>query len=146
MEPVTLYLTVGVSPNTTSNPGQRDLVGAGEAMKPSITQDSKISPRTTVAAGFSGPEDHLPGESATSMPPEVDGSAGMSPAESNLHDADEAMTTINISKTREGALGRIQWVMDALSPVAEVRHNVLLANPYLSRILSSASPVCEDGI
>ena len=46
-----------------------------------------------------------------------------------LHDAKEAMTTINLSKTWEGALERIKWVMDTLSPVAEVRLNDHFSNP-----------------
>jgi len=53
----------------------------------------------------------------------------VSPAENALHDADEAMTTINLSNTWEGVLGRIKWVMDAVSPVAEVRRNVIIADP-----------------
>ncbi len=124
MRPVTLYLTVSVPPNTPFHPGKHDLVGAGEAIKPSMTQDSMIPTRSTVAAGFETPssaKDHLPGEITTSMPPVADVSAGMSPAENALRNADEAMTTINLSNTWEGALERIKWVMDTLNPVAEVR-------------------------
>ena len=101
MQPVTLYLTVGVSPSTTSHPGMRDLAGAGGAMRPSMG--------------------HLPGEITTSIPPAPDGGAGMSPAKNALRDADEAMTTINLSNTWEGALERIKCVMDTVSPVTEVR-------------------------
>ncbi len=124
MQPVTLYLTVSVSPNTTSHPGKRDLVGAGEAIKPSMTQDSMISTRPTVAASSETPssaKDHLPGEITTSMPPAADGSAGMSPAENALRSADGAVVAIDLSNTWEGALERIKWVMDTVSPVAEVR-------------------------
>jgi hypothetical protein len=53
----------------------------------------------------------------------------MSPAEIALYDTEEFMATINLSKTWEGALERIKWVMDTLSPVAAVRRNVLFANP-----------------
>jgi len=124
MQPVTLYLTVSVlSLYMTSHPGKRDLVGAG-AMGPSIAQDSMKSTRSTVAAGIetqSCPVDHFPGEITTSMPPAADGSAGISPAESALHNADEAMTTINSFHTWEGSLERIKWVMDTVSTVAEVR-------------------------
>ena len=63
------------------------------------------------------------------MLPATDRRAGMSPAENALHDAKEVIATINLSKTWEGALERIKWVMDILSPVAEVRYNVLFANP-----------------
>jgi len=122
MQLVTLYLTVSVlSLYTTSHPGKRDLVGAGEAMRSSMTHDSMKSTRSTVAAGFetlSRPKDHLPG---ASMPPAADGSAGMSPAKNALRSADEVMTTINLSNTREGALESIKWVMNTVSQVAEVR-------------------------
>ncbi len=64
----------------------------------------------------------------------------VSPAENALHDANEAMTTINLSNTWEGVLGRIKWVMDAVSPVAEVRCNVLIARPCPSRICSQLHP------
>jgi len=62
----------------------------------------------------------------TSMPSAVGGSAGMSPARNALRSADEAMTMISLSNTRKGALGRIKWVMDTVSPVAEVRAMSLL--------------------
>ncbi len=124
MQLVTLYLTVSVLPlYTTTHPGEHDLVGAGEAIRPSATQDSMKS-TSTVAAGFetlSYPKDHLLGEITTSMPPAADGSAGMSPAKNALSNADEAMTTIKLSNAWEGALERIKWVMDTVSPVAEVR-------------------------
>ena len=123
MQPVTLYLTVSVlSRYMTSHPGKSDLVGAGEVMRPSMAQGSMTSIRSTIAAGFktpSYPKDHLPGEVTTSVPPAADGR--MSPAKNALRNADEAMTTINLSNTWEGALERIKWVMDTVSPVAEVR-------------------------
>jgi len=100
-------------------------------MEPSIAQDSTNTIRSTVATGsetLSPPTDRLPGEVSTSTPPATDRRAGMSPAE-KLHDADKAMTTINLLQTWEGVLGRVKWVMDAVSPVAEVRCNVLIANP-----------------
>ncbi len=124
MQPVTVYLTVSVlSLYTTSHLGERDLVGAGEAMRPSTAQVSMES-RSTVAAGFetlSYQKDHLPGENTTSMSPTADGSAGMSLAKNALRNADEAMTTINLSNAWEGAFERIKWVMDTVSPVTEVR-------------------------
>ena len=82
--------------------------------------------RSTVATGsenLSPPTDHLP---SAPMPPAADRRAGMSPAKNALHDADEAMMSINLSKTWEGALERIKWVMDTLSPVAEVRRLPIL--------------------
>ena len=93
-------------------------------MRPSVAQDSMKSTRSTVSAGsetLSLPEDHLPGEITTSMPPAADGSAGMSTAMIALRNADGTITTIKLSNTWEGALERIKWVMDTVSPVAEVR-------------------------
>jgi len=128
VQPVTLYLTISVSPNTTSHPGKRDLVGAGEAMG-SVAQDSMKSTRSTVAAGSETPprpKDHIPGEITTAMPQVADGSAGMSPAKNALRIADEAMTMINLSNTWEATLERMKWVMDTVSPVTEVRATSLL--------------------
>ena len=45
----------------------------------------------------------------------------MTPTENALRNADEAMTMIDLSNKWEGALERIKWVMDTVSPVAEVR-------------------------
>ncbi|KAH9028886.1 hypothetical protein EDB85DRAFT_1578827 [Lactarius pseudohatsudake] len=59
----------------------------------------------------------------------------VSPAKNALRDADEAMTTINLSNTWGGALERIKWVMDTVSPVAELHpiakmaHGLLIAVP-----------------
>ena len=61
--------------------------------------------------------------------PDTDLRAGISPAEIALCDAKEAMMIISLSKTWEGSLERIKWVMNTLSPVAGVRCNVLFANP-----------------
>ncbi|SRR6266702_5142760 len=47
----------------------------------------------------------------------------VSPAENALHDADEATKAISLPSTWEGAIARIKWVMDTLSPAAEVRHS-----------------------
>ncbi len=91
-----------------------------------VTTSTNIT-RPTVAIGsetHSPPTDRL---TSPSIPPgDGDRQAGMSPAENALHDTGEAVTTINLSKTWEGALERIKWVMDTMSPVAEVRRNVLL--------------------
>ena len=38
-----------------------------------------------------------------------------------LDQADEAIKRIDRSNTWQGAVGRIKWVMDTLSPIAEVR-------------------------
>ena len=195
-EPVTLYLTIIVSPNTTtypilpitaSNPQSTEVSESllGHATS-SMTQDSititrsiattgsetpspptdrlpsnpmlaatdrraGMSPaeialpdtdksatttrnttRSTVVTGsesLSPLRDRLPSEISALIPPASDQQEGMSSAENALHDAKEVMTTINLSKTWEGALARIKWVMDTLSPVADVRRNIHFFNP-----------------
>ena len=82
---------------------------------------------TTGSEILSSPTDRPPSES-TPQPPSTDRRVEMSPAENSLQDAKEAMTTINLSDTRERALERIKWVMDTLSPVAGVRRDVHFAN------------------
>ncbi|KAH9013922.1 hypothetical protein EDB84DRAFT_871474 [Lactarius hengduanensis] len=117
---VTLYLTVIVSPNTTSYPIlptdapnlQSTKINdspSGEAEKPSVPQHSIRSPIVT-------------------------GSETLSHAEIALHDAGEALTTINLSNTWEGALGRIKWVMDTVSPVAELHPYAKMAYGLLFAI------------
>ena len=101
------------------------------ALRDALTKTTNTT-QSTVAAGsetFSPPTNRLPSEMSALMPPVVDRWAGMSPAENALRDAEEVMAIINVSKTWEGALERIKWVMDTLSPIAEVRYNVLFTHP-----------------
>ena len=91
-DPITLYLTFVVSPNTAS---------------------SQVLPIDAT---------NLQSREATVADPRAD----MSSAENALQVANEAMTTISLSDTWEVALERIKWVMETLSPVAEVRYHVLL--------------------
>ncbi|KAH9055551.1 hypothetical protein EDB87DRAFT_1834137 [Lactarius vividus] len=137
---VTLYLTIDVSPNTTFDPilpidapilqsAKTNDSLSGDAEKPSVTQDSTNPTRSTTATGsatLSPPTDRLPSETSTPILPAAD-RRGVSPAESALHGADESMTTINLSNTWERALSRIKWVMDTVSPVAEV----CVTSPFL---------------
>ncbi|KAF8260415.1 hypothetical protein EI94DRAFT_1706322 [Lactarius quietus] len=60
--------------------------------------------------------------------------AGMSSAEDALQIADEAMTALNLSDTWEGALERIKWVMDTVSPVAELSPYAKMAHGLLFAI------------
>ncbi|KAH9030641.1 hypothetical protein EDB85DRAFT_2290404 [Lactarius pseudohatsudake] len=58
----------------------------------------------------------------------------VSPAENALHDANEAMTTINLSNILDGVLERIKWVMDTVSPVAELHPYAKMAYGLLFAI------------
>ena len=139
-QPVTLYLTVVMSPNTTSYPvlpvnipslqsTEVDVSTPREATSP-MAPDSPNVTRSTIATDsetLSPPTDRLP---SPSMPPAADRRAGMPLVEGALDGAKDAITTIsNLSDTWEGALERIKWVMDTVSPVAEVRCNFLSPNP-----------------
>ena len=66
--------------------------------------------------------------------------------ENALEIANKAMTAIKLSDTWEGALERIKWVMDTVSPVAEVSYSVYLCYPLLTRMSFSVESVCEDGV
>ncbi|KAH9026576.1 hypothetical protein EDB84DRAFT_1563707 [Lactarius hengduanensis] len=124
--------TVNVSPNTTSDPIRPSTTPIIQSPQSTTRLLEKLrsplwprSPRIpldpTVTAGpetLSPPPDRLPSEMSTPIPPAAD-RRGVSPAESALHGTDEAIATINLSNKWEGALGRIKWVMDTVSPVAE---------------------------
>ncbi|KAH8993481.1 hypothetical protein EDB92DRAFT_408414 [Lactarius akahatsu] len=58
----------------------------------------------------------------------------VSPAENVLHDADEAMTIINLSNRLDGVLERIKWVMDTVSSVAELHPYAKMAYSLLFAI------------
>ena len=94
----------------------------------------------------SPPTDRLASERSALTPPATDQRAGISPAGVALREANEAITTINLSKTWEGSLERIKWVMETLSPVAGVRCSVLFCQFLTKQSSSSAPSVCTDGI
>ncbi|KAH8996413.1 hypothetical protein EDB86DRAFT_995596 [Lactarius hatsudake] len=58
----------------------------------------------------------------------------VSPAQNALHDADEAMTTIDLSNRLDGVLERIKWVMDTVSSVAELHPYAKMAYSLLFAI------------
>jgi|SRR6266702_1121021 len=137
--PVILYLTITVSANTTSHPilptnptnaiaTEVDVSPMEQATKPAMAQNSIETTPFVIATApdrLSPPTDHVPIETSTSISPAPDVRAAMSPAENALHDADEATKAINLLSTWEGVVARIQWVMDTVSPAAEVRHSAM---------------------
>ncbi|KAH9016720.1 hypothetical protein EDB84DRAFT_712601 [Lactarius hengduanensis] len=139
-ESVTLYLTVIVSPSTTSDPilpTNAPIIRSTtindspsrEAEEPSVAKEPTNPTRSTITTGpaLAPPTNRLPSSESTPIPPATE-RRGVSPAVSALHGAGEAMATINLSNKWEGALGRIKWVMDTVSPVAEVRY---IVRPFL---------------
>ncbi|KAH9009228.1 hypothetical protein EDB84DRAFT_1681710 [Lactarius hengduanensis] len=131
-ESVTLYLTVIVSPSTTSDPilpTNAPIIRSTtindspsrEADEPSVAKEPTNPTRSTITTGpaLAPPTNRLPSSKSTRIPPAAD-RRGVSPAVSALHGAGEAMATINLSNKWEGTLERIKWVMDTVSPVAEL--------------------------
>ena len=92
------------------------------------TTRSTLSPDSDAP---SPPTDRRVSERSALTPPATDQRTGMSSAEIALREANETITTINLSKTWEGSLEKIKWVMDTLSPVAAVRCKVLFSNRWL---------------
>src|SRR6266571_3715589 len=140
-QPVILYLTITVSANATSYPilpiNATNAIATDvhvssmekameQATKPTMAQDFIETTPFAVATApesLSPPTDHVPIEVKTPIPPVHDVRAAMSPAENALRGADEATKEINLASTWEGVIARIKWVMDTVSPVAEVRRS-----------------------
>ena len=66
------------------------------------------------------PSHHQPVEAGNNKPQEVSTASAKSPRLA-LAQADQAMKRMNRLNTWKGAVGRVKWVMDTLSPIAEVR-------------------------
>src|SRR6266702_1977268 len=138
-QPAILYLTIAVSAKATSHPilpinptnaiaTKVDASPMEQATKPTMAQDSVETTPFVVATApehLSTPTEHTPIETSIPIPPVPDVRAAMSPVEKALRDAEEATEAINLPSTWEGAVARIKWVMDTVSPVAEVRHGAM---------------------
>jgi hypothetical protein len=122
MQPVTLYITVNIPPPTLYNspqslPTEDDGSPAEEASIPGRIQFT--SPEHPLPQSH-----HQPVEAGNTNKPQSREEA--SPASTKdlrlaLDQADQAAKRIDRSNTWQGAVGRIKWVMDTLSPIAEVR-------------------------
>ncbi|KAH9046595.1 hypothetical protein EDB84DRAFT_1673989, partial [Lactarius hengduanensis] len=131
IEPVMLYLTVIVSPNSTSSPAfaanlRPTEVGdlpSGEATRPSRAQVSTNPTRSTITTGsetLSPPTVHLPSDTNI-LPPAADRRAG-------IYNDNQSFEYV------ESALERIKWVMDAVSSVAELHPYAKMAYGLLFAI------------
>ncbi len=135
-QPVTLYITVTALANTTGPDPPKNLPNAviegghspaGEPTVSGLIQFTAVEP--------SSPPHHPSIENDTPMRRSRE---EISPTEDALlarRHADEAMKTIEGSKTWESAVKRISWVMDKLSPIAEVRTMPLLLS--LTKLIST---------
>jgi hypothetical protein len=109
-QPVTLYITVNIiTPPTLPNsppslPTADDNSPAGEAHPLS-------------------PSHHQPAEAGNNKPQSREEASPISTKDLRLalDQADQAMKRVDRSNTWQGAVGRIKWLMDTFSPVAEVR-------------------------
>ncbi len=128
MQPITLYLTIIVSANMASpilsnHPPKILIEGddSPEATMPSVSPDSGCPIQSTASEPLLPLPDNFFVEIGV---PTSRSQAEMSLTEDPLialRCADEAMKPMDRSNTWEMAVGRIKWVMDTLSPIAEVR-------------------------
>jgi hypothetical protein len=126
MQPVTLYVTVNITtvitpPNLYNSP-------------PSIPTADDGSPAEAPIPGptHPSPEHHLPPSDHQSVEAVEAGNNKPQSREEGSPDAtkdlrlvleraNQEMERIDRSNSWQGAVGKIKWVMDALSPIAEVR-------------------------
>ena len=154
IEPITLYLTFVVS-STASPPvlpidatnlqsTEANALALRRATT-SMAQDPADVVRSTVVTerGTFTPPTHNLNRPSTPMSSVADPRADLPSTENALEIANKAMTAIKLSDTWEGALGRIKWVMDTVSPVAEVRYGVLSAILYLPECRPQLSPYAK---
>jgi len=121
-QPVTLHLTIAVSTimaspiffdNSPEMPTERDDTPAEEATKPFVALNSGGPSHSTSREPVSPSPDPLPVETGTPISTEK--------ALIAVRSADEAKKTIDRVNTWKRAISRIKWVMNTVSPIAEVR-------------------------
>ena len=123
-QPVTLYITVNITPPNLYNsppsiPTEDDDSPAEEATIPGRIQLPAAEPTLPLPH-------HLPIQTGTSMPQSQEGvlpqaTEGFLFALDRANDAIEGIVPIDRSNTWERAVEKINWVMDRLNPIAEVR-------------------------
>ena len=139
-QPVTLYLTITASANATSHlilptnttntvATDVDVAPMEQATETTISHPQDSTETTLFAAAIantpeplSPPTNRAPIETSTHISPELDVQGAMSPAKDALQGADEATKALDLTSTWEGAVERVKWVIDTVSPVAGVRH------------------------
>jgi len=107
--------------NNPEIPTKGDDSPAEESTKPSLVRDSGGPIQSTVPEPLLPSPGPLPVETGIPMP---DVRAEMSPTEKALialRRADEAKKLIDRKNAWKGAVSRIKWVMNAVSPITEVR-------------------------
>ena len=123
-QPVTLYITVNITPPNPYNSPSSISTEDNNSFAAKATIQGRIQ--------FPTPEHflplphHQPVETGNIMPQSLEevSPTGIENPRLALDRADETMNRIipiDRSNTWEGAIGRIEWVMDTLGPIAEVR-------------------------
>jgi hypothetical protein len=132
-QPVTLYITVDITPPNLCNrppciPTEDDDSPAEEATIPGREHPLPLPHHQPVSSGNIMPH------SREEMSPTTTKNTRFA-----LDRADESMNRIipiDRSNTWELAVGRIKWVMDTLSPIAEVRNSLLMSLAKLNSTFS----------
>ncbi|KAH9047713.1 hypothetical protein EDB84DRAFT_443721 [Lactarius hengduanensis] len=117
-EPVTLYLSIAVLANRAS-----------PTDSPKIPTEGDEPPAPLLPLS-----DHLLVQSSAPVPQDPAETSLVKKARVDLDRADEVNESINRSNTWEGAVRKIKWVMDTLSPVAELHPIAQMAYRVLSVI------------
>ncbi|KAH8983448.1 hypothetical protein EDB92DRAFT_2106289, partial [Lactarius akahatsu] len=136
--PVTLDLTITVSTNGAPQsdpqtiPTEGDDTPAEDIPQPTMAPDSRRPDQFTAPEHPLPPPDHLPVNIGTPMPQDLETS--FVEARIDLDRADEVEKSIDRSNTWEGVVEKIKWVMDKLSPVAELHPIAQMAYKVLSVI------------
>ena len=116
----TLYINVNVtSPALYSGPASMPTEGGG-----SPAEEAPMSGHARPSPGHPLPLSHhqlVEAGHRTPQSREQVSPAGTKDLRLALDQANQAMRGIDLSSTWQGAVGRIKWVMDTLSPIAEVR-------------------------
>ncbi|KAH8979003.1 hypothetical protein EDB92DRAFT_445415 [Lactarius akahatsu] len=141
--PVTLDLTITVSANGTSLNNLPEIPTKGDD---TLTEEVPSKPTKATASDSGGPDrssaldyplsppDHIPAQSSSLMPQDQGETSIVEKARIDLVRADEVEKSIDRSKTWEGVVGKIKWVMDTLSPVAQLHPIAQMAHKVLSVI------------
>ncbi|KAH9051827.1 hypothetical protein EDB87DRAFT_647937 [Lactarius vividus] len=147
--PVTLDLIITVSAHGTSPsdpqiiPTERDDTAAEDVLKPTMTPDFGGLDRSSAPGYLTHPPDRLPVESSTLMPQGRGETSLVEKPQIDLVRVDQVEEVIDRSNTWEGAVGRIKWVMDTLSPVAELHPIAQMTYKLLSVIPEELSKQYE---
>ena len=136
MQTVTLHITINVTPPTLYNtpssiPAAGDSSSAEEA--PILGRPQSPSPEHPLYLSR-----HQPVEAGNDKPQSNEEASPASTKDRRLplDRDDEAMKLVDRSNVWQGAVGRIKWVMDTLSPISEVRNTLLMPLAELTCTLS----------